>query len=481
MTLRSVVVQPRSRGPHPLVLIPSPWGGNALYGMQVAARLAERGYVAISYSERGFGGSTGRVEVAGSGDVADLSAVIDWALGATTADPERIGVVGTSYGGGVSLLGAAADPRIDAVAALSGWSGLLSSLILGDTRARMVGLALYRSGISNGSLTADADRMLRGFIDPGLVPEEELMRWAQERSPIGVVDRINDNGTAVLLGQAWSETVFPPGPLLDLFDALSGPKRIELQPGDHASVEVPGLLGLGSVIWDSVYHWFDAHVAGTGPGPRQGVVIRPRPGPERAEEHYPDRASATLPARKLHLGGGNDGVLAARPAAGPAHTIDLGRDTMAAVGVPLATYSLEALTGDPPTTLLPLVDRSAAGVWHGSAAMTTTRLRGAPRLSLDVVPSAGQGTLVAYLMAVDGNGVGRMIGHAPASWEGATAGARRTVEFRFQPTAYDFPAGDRITLVVDGQDLLYADLNNRSGSIAFPAGSPGSLALPVSP
>ena len=60
--------------------------------------------------------------------------VIDWILANTSADPARIGSAGVSYGAGISLIASAFDPRIRAVAAMSGWTDLVDSLYGDQTR-----------------------------------------------------------------------------------------------------------------------------------------------------------------------------------------------------------------------------------------------------------------------------------------------------------------------------------------------------------
>ena len=57
--------------------------------------------------------SGGTIGVAGPEDASDISTIIDWVLAnhVGLADPNKVGMVGLSYGGMLALLGAAADPR----------------------------------------------------------------------------------------------------------------------------------------------------------------------------------------------------------------------------------------------------------------------------------------------------------------------------------------------------------------------------------
>src|SRR6185436_3136527 len=60
----------------------------------------------------------------------------------------------------------------------------------------------------------------------------------------GKLEDINANRPAVLIANAWGDTIFPPNQLVDFYNRLAGPKRLELRPGDHAIAELTGVLGL---------------------------------------------------------------------------------------------------------------------------------------------------------------------------------------------------------------------------------------------
>src|SRR5699024_3135033 len=80
---------PGVEGPHPPLVMPAAWGTPPLLYVGAGKKLAEEsGYQVISYTSRGFWDSGGGVEIAGPEDRADASAVIDWALDNTEADPE---------------------------------------------------------------------------------------------------------------------------------------------------------------------------------------------------------------------------------------------------------------------------------------------------------------------------------------------------------------------------------------------------------
>ncbi|MEY3020055.1 MAG: hypothetical protein RLZZ272_1039 [Actinomycetota bacterium] len=99
-----------------------------------AADLAADGYVVLVPSARGFGDSGGTISLADPDrEGRDVVALID--LLATRSevvrdgpgDP-RLALIGTSYGGGIALVAAALDPRVDALVAIAAWHDLAESL-----------------------------------------------------------------------------------------------------------------------------------------------------------------------------------------------------------------------------------------------------------------------------------------------------------------------------------------------------------------
>ncbi|WP_347567540.1 CocE/NonD family hydrolase [Actinopolyspora sp. BKK1] len=194
----------------------------------------------VSYTARGFHGSGGEVEVAGSADVADARKVIDWAVEHTSAGDEHVGMAGISYGAGISALTAAEDSRVDAVAAMSGWSDLVASLYPNETVSSAAAELLLASGKLTGRLGSDLRELERAYRQHRV---EDELDMARERSPKNRIDQLNANGTAVLLANAWQDSLFPPGQITEMFERLNGPKRLMLSPGDHATPNCSGRPG----------------------------------------------------------------------------------------------------------------------------------------------------------------------------------------------------------------------------------------------
>jgi dienelactone hydrolase len=110
----------------------------------LAYRLARLGYVVFVPERRGYAGSEGQGVVSGEGlsslrnglpgEVQDVTAAVGFLAGRPEVDAARIGLVGKSLGGLVSLQAAAEERRVRAVASLAGGYGF------GD---RTTGLAAF--------------------------------------------------------------------------------------------------------------------------------------------------------------------------------------------------------------------------------------------------------------------------------------------------------------------------------------------------
>ncbi len=97
-----LVPQGQGAGPFPLIVMPASCSLPNLEYLGRATQLASDGYVVVSHTSRGFWDSAGQINIAGPDTVDDVSAVIDWALAHTSANPNAIGASGISYGAGIS-------------------------------------------------------------------------------------------------------------------------------------------------------------------------------------------------------------------------------------------------------------------------------------------------------------------------------------------------------------------------------------------
>ncbi|MEU8511758.1 CocE/NonD family hydrolase [Kitasatospora sp. NPDC048722] len=451
-----------AQGRYPVVVQPASWGQNDLEYVAQGHRFAAAGYVVVTYTVRGFWGSGGQVDVAGPKDVADISTVIDWALAHTSADPDRVGMIGLSLGGGLTLLGAAFDPRIKAVASLSGWADLTDALYSGQTRHTAAATRLENIEHLTGRKSPEFATALDDLFGDHDLPD--VIKWAGVRSPATYLDRINANGAAIYLANGWSDSFFNPGQMADFYQRLTVPKRLELRPGDHASQEFTGLLGFSNATWDNARGWLDHYLMGpAGAGNTtqpQGVDLEVRP--TGVHEAYPDWSSVSSRTEQLAFGG--------------TATVRGDESSGASGGVVLLSGMVDQWLHQPPTVAVPFLDRSAAAVRQSEPYGQGLRVRGASRVHTTVTSSASQGTAVAYLYDVDALGVGRLVAHAPQSWAGRPAGQPFPLDVTLFPTAYDVPAGHRLALVLGTRDDLYGGETPKGSTVTF---GPADVSVPV--
>ncbi|MHB9756522.1 S9 family peptidase [Streptomyces sp. BYX5S] len=181
LTVHGYLTLPVGADPTPLPLVlhvhGGPWFRDS-YGYEPRVQLlANRGYAVLQINMRGSSGYGKAFTRAAIGEFAgrmhdDLIDAVDWAVERGYADPDRVAVCGSSYGGYSALVGTAFTPDVFAAAVdLCGISNLANFIrTLPD---------FARSLIGNNFLT---------YVGDPDVPEQEADMLA--RSPITRVDRI---------------------------------------------------------------------------------------------------------------------------------------------------------------------------------------------------------------------------------------------------------------------------------------------------
>src|SRR4051812_9381681 len=122
---------PRARdGRVPAVLLAHGFGGTKDSVSSDAESLADRGYAVLAWTAQGFGRSGGQIHLDSPDyEVRDAQGLLDWLAARpevrldAPGDP-RVGVVGGSYGGGLALLLAGQDSRVDAIVPSITWNDL---------------------------------------------------------------------------------------------------------------------------------------------------------------------------------------------------------------------------------------------------------------------------------------------------------------------------------------------------------------------
>ncbi|MGC1349822.1 MAG: alpha/beta fold hydrolase [Xanthobacteraceae bacterium] len=115
-------LQPRERRAAFLVL--HGFGGNSDSAgvLQPTRVLSEFGYVTLRFDMRGCGKSEGEFgRVICLEQVEDLGNALSFLAGHAAVDPDRIGVIGSSFGGAVAVYAGGINPRVAAVISNGGW------------------------------------------------------------------------------------------------------------------------------------------------------------------------------------------------------------------------------------------------------------------------------------------------------------------------------------------------------------------------
>lgn len=462
-------------------------------------RLARDGYIAVAYTTRGFWDSEGVIGVAGPLDVADVSGVLDWTLAQTPADPARIGAAGISYGAGLSLLALGNEPRLRTAVALSGWATLVDQMYGNQVPNPTWLNILQLSGQITGRLDPIVAEYNAAIQNPDTPAAKiaEITAWGVPRSPSSAVAAINRRGAPVFIGKNWQDDMFSPNSTLAMFSALTVPKKLMLQPGIHASAEIPGaLLDVDNAIWDQAHRWFDRWLKGRANGidNEPKVSLQPKfsgyretlsswPAPELRNLDYQltPRGAVRWELSCLCWRGISGGLQTGLRATSGSDSINNALDTSATTGpIPVLSPLAESV-GLPVINQLATVLPAFGVRYEGPWLSQPLKVRGVPALKLRAIPSQKRGMLVAYLYDVDIAGFGTLITHGARAVHAATPGQSQDFSFDMVATGYDVPAGHRLVLVFDTQDSLYGP-PVRAGerfdmALDFGAGSPLQLKL----
>jgi ABC-2 type transport system ATP-binding protein len=201
----------------PTVLMGPGWGeagatetsGSGLFGDAPIPSLQREGYHVLTWDPRGFGKSTGTITTdSAAAEGRDVQRLLDWVatrpdvkLDAPT-DP-RVGMVGGSYGGGIQLVTAAIDCRVDVIVPTIAWHSLDTSLY----KAQIV-----KAGWSNILYNAARGRDL----DPHITSAYES---GQATGTISTADRawFVGRGPGELIAKITAPTLFIQGTVDTLF------------------------------------------------------------------------------------------------------------------------------------------------------------------------------------------------------------------------------------------------------------------------
>jgi ABC-2 type transport system ATP-binding protein len=235
--------------------------------------LRHAGFNVLTWDSRGFGQSGGTVEVDSKDyEGRDVSALLDWLAKQPEAkldkpgDP-RAGMHGVSYAGGIELVAAAIDRRIDAIAPTIAWHSLLTSLYKEETVKGGWSALLYAGG-QTGRLDSHITSAFASGSTTGKLSAEDRAWFASRGPGDALVSKI---GVPTMLLQGTADTLFTTTEAIRNYAILRNhhvPVKMMWFCGGHGEC----LTGTGpdGVFEKRVIAWLRRYVAGakvaTGPG-----------------------------------------------------------------------------------------------------------------------------------------------------------------------------------------------------------------------
>jgi len=254
-------------GKLPTIVMAYGWGGTMERIRPDAVAFARAGYLVILFDYRGWGESDSRVILAGPvpterpghrftaevielreildplAEVEDLSNVIHWAQAEPRSDTTRIGLWGTSLGGGIAAYVAAYDHRIKAL----------------HVQVAPLGLrALDGLGYQEGTRRARGEL---GYPKPGLVVvsglrgapiTEHFLRY----SSADALNRAPDCAIQIVL--AGREELFDGRPVIAAYNSFTGTKKKLVTIPDAGHYDVYGKSR--DQARQLALAWFDKHL-----------------------------------------------------------------------------------------------------------------------------------------------------------------------------------------------------------------------------
>ena len=83
------------------------------------------------------------------------------------------------------------------------------------------------------------------------------------------------------------------------------------------------------------------------------------------------------------------------------------------------------------------------------------KIRGAPKLSLQLQPRSKNAQVIAYLYDINKKGVGTLITHSAYTLLDNKYREKIKLDFDLQAVAYDVPRGHKLAIAFDTRDPLY--------------------------
>lgn len=269
-----------STTPAPALVLAHGFGGSKDSVATEAEYLADRGFVVLAYTARGFGQSTGAISMNSPDfEIADASFVIDYLATLDTVtqdgpDDPRVGFAGGSYGGALSLMAAGYDDRVDAVSADITWNDLQTSLFgqsvsnapasdeVGVFKQLWSGLFFSAGLVTQDGQVTDCGRFTPDWCAAystaaadGVLTDQARTLMAAS-SPASITDRIT---VPTLLGGGQSDSLFPLAQTsanAEQISAVNENVKVIWHSGGH-----DGGVDEGDRLRELNAEWFSFHLA----------------------------------------------------------------------------------------------------------------------------------------------------------------------------------------------------------------------------
>jgi ABC-2 type transport system ATP-binding protein len=431
-------------GKAPTILEGHGWGGSRetdpeaksdeTTGNVGVGALRKAGFNVLTWDSRGFGNSGGTVTVdSPDAEGRDVSALIDWLAQQPEAqldaagDP-RMGMTGVSYAGGIELVTAARDKRIDAIAPIIAWHSLLTALYKEETVKGGWSSALVSLGIPSSKNRLDphiTSAFASGSTTGKLSAEDRA--WFDSRGPKDLVKQLTIP-TFVVEGTA--DTLFTLDEAITNYAILKAngvPAKMLWFCGGHGvcltGAGTPGHIEAAVVAWLRRYVARDSSVD---TGPKFEWLADDAQW--RSAADYPVAAGAPLTAT-------GNGTLALNPSDAASGTVATAGRAANAVNVPV-----------PPP--------SAA-----------TQILGEPTLELTYSGTGAPADTYVFAQIVD-EARGVVVGNQATPIPVTLDGQPHTITRSLEAVAASAPAGAKYTLQLIGGTMLYGPVRS-AGAITF--------------
>ncbi|WP_286274170.1 S15 peptidase family protein [Mycobacterium antarcticum] len=432
--------------------------------------LRNAGYNVVTWDPRGEWSSGGQLEIDSPDfEARDVSAIISWLAtlpevqldhpeDPAALDP-RLGMVGASYGGGIQLVTAAIDHRIDAIVPTIAWNSLNSSLYKNESFKSSWGTLLVAAlaGTFARPNPALYPAAIFGALTGLVTPENQTL--------------LDDRGPGDLVGQITAPTLLIQGTVDTLFTLAEADANAKALLANHVDTKVVWFCGGhgtcvssvndGVLVQQSTLTWLAHYV-------KQDASVSTGPAFEWVDQHGTQLSSdgyPVTPGSPLVATSTAGGVLPLVPfigGSGPQLGVFLTGPLGALLGLPsgAAAFNAYNLTIPAPTA--------------------TTYVVGAPELTFTYT---GLGTSRhVYAQLVDdstGLVLGNLVTPVPVTLDGQS----HVVTVKLEQVAQTLAPGQTVTLQLVASAVPYETINSLGAlqvsiiTLTLPTADPNSVTV----